>query len=394
MTEGTNQAIRRRLGRMDQETETGRFRYLPLSVRLETAGGVATPLVPRGTPLPAKRAEVFSTAADSQPVVEASLFLGERPLAQDNALIGTFRLEGISPSPRGVPQILVEFAVDEHCTVTAVASVQGTKLRAEQAFPPPLILSPDVVAGLLVQAAAQHDADEAALQKVMAANRAGALIAQAETELARGPRSKLSEAVAVLGLALDSGDSEAIRQKSDALEAHLRPSASFDLSAFGQLFGARVAPPPQKRPSRSTVPASAIASQPSPDPYVHPDRIAQLKACKSATFDLTKLVALCEELNVASKSQLVLAVGMLVRATLDHVPPIFGCKTFSEVGNNYGGARSFKEAMRYLETTSRKIADSFLHIQVRKSEALPTRTQVDFRNALDMLLQEIVRVLH
>lgn len=88
-----------------------------------------------------------------------------------------------------------------------------------------------------------------------------------------------------------------------------------------------------------------------------------------------------------------LAMGILVRAVLDHVPPIFGCKRFSEVANNYSGAKSFKEAMGHLETTSRKVADSFLHIQIRKSEALPTRTQVDFRNALDMLLQEIVRVL-
>lgn len=384
---------------MDQETHTHKFKYLPLTVRLETLGGVATPLVLRGTPLPAKRSEAFSTAADNQSTVEVRLSLGERPLARDNPRIGTFRLEGIPPSPRGVPQITVEFAIDEYCTVTAVASIQGAKLRAEQVFRPPLALSDDVVARLLAEASAEGDADEATLQQVEATNRAGTLIARAEAKLERGPDSKLSEAVAALGLALASGDSKAIREKSDALEGHLSPPVDFPADLFGQFFGAPLGPSAQKRPSgsttpsRRTAPSVALASQLSSEPYVHPDRIAQLKACKSPTFDLRKLVALCEELNAANKSHLVLAVGMLVRAVLDHVPPIFACKSFSEVANNYSGAKSFKEAMGHLETTSRKIADSFLHIQIRKSEALPTRTQVDFRNALDMLFQEIVRVL-
>jgi hypothetical protein len=298
-----------------------------------------------------------------------------------------------------VPQITVEFAIDEYCTVTAVASIQGSKLRAEQVFRPPLALSDDVVARLLAEARAEGGADEATLQQVKATTRAGTLIARAEAKLERGPDSKLSEAVAVLGLALASGDSKAIREKSDALEGPLSPPADFSADLFGEFFGARLGPSAQKRPSgsttpsRRTAPSVALASQLSSEPYVHPDRIAQLKACKSPTFDLRKLVALCEELNAANKSHLVLAVGMLVRAVLDHVPPIFGCKSFSEVANNYSGAESFKEAMGHLETTSRKIADSFLHIQIRKSEALPTRTQVDFRNALDMLFQEIVRVL-
>lgn len=130
-----------------------------------------------------------------------------------------------------------------------------------------------------------------------------------------------------------------------------------------------------------------------PGAYVDPDRIAQLKGCKSVNFDLTKLIALCEELNACNRISLVFAVGMLVRAILDHVPPIFGYRTFPEVARSYSGGKSFKDAMDQLENTSRKIADSFLHAQIRKSEMLPKPTQVDFRPSLDMLLQEVLRLL-
>ncbi len=127
--------------------------------------------------------------------------------------------------------------------------------------------------------------------------------------------------------------------------------------------------------------------------YVHPDRLRQLRACKSAQYDLTKLLRFCEEINICYQARLVLAIPMLVRAVLDHVPPVFSCGTFSELANNCSAGRSFKDAMSHLDKTSRKIADLILHTQVRKSEALPMETQVDFRNSLDMLLQEIVRVL-
>jgi hypothetical protein len=157
---------------------------------------------------------------------------------------------------------------------------------------------------------------------------------------------------------------------------------------------------PRDCPKYSETPNFVLSStEPSPktmqvtaDPYVHPDRIAQLKACKPAGFDLTKLVELCHELNVANDGSLVLAVGMLVRAILDHVPPIFGCRSFAEVANGYSGGKSFKEAMTHLEGASRKIADSFLHVHIRKTEVLPTKTQVDFRASLDMVLQEVVRL--
>jgi hypothetical protein len=84
----------------------------------------------------------------------------------------------------------------------------------------------------------------------------------------------------------------------------------------------------------------------------------------------------------------------LTRALLDHVPPIFGKQSFAEVANNYGGGgKSFRESMLHLERSARNIGDAHLHIQIRNSESLPTSTQVNFSNDIDVLLAEIVRVL-
>ena len=93
--------------------------------------------------------------------------------------------------------------------------------------------------------------------------------------------------------------------------------------------------------------------------YVDPDRINELKSLPSDKFDLSKLVRMCEELNICFAGECYLAMIMHTRALIDHVPPIFGCKTFAEVSSSYGELVSFKEAMANLETSSRKIADHF-----------------------------------
>lgn len=122
-------------------------------------------------------------------------------------------------------------------------------------------------------------------------------------------------------------------------------------------------------------------------------RIAELRALSSAQFDFRKLVRLCEELNIAFQEECYFATAMLTRCLLDHVPPIFGKTTFSEVANNYSaGGKSFKEAMHHLESAARKVADAHLHMIIRKSETLPTAQQVNFSSQLDVLLSEIVRI--
>jgi len=126
--------------------------------------------------------------------------------------------------------------------------------------------------------------------------------------------------------------------------------------------------------------------------YVDLSRIDELKKIQIKDFDLTRLIKQCEELNDASQKGNPYSVILLVRAIIDHIPPIFGKKNFQEVANNYG-SRSFKESMDRLDNSSRKIADSGLHQHIRKKETLPNKTQVNFSNDLDVLLQEIVRIL-
>ena len=127
--------------------------------------------------------------------------------------------------------------------------------------------------------------------------------------------------------------------------------------------------------------------------YVNTGRILELKSIKNTSFDLTKVVRLCEEINISFSGGAYLACGMLIRSLIDHVPPIFGMNSFSEVESNYKGTKSFKESMKNLNASSRKIADQYLHTQIRNKEVLPNAQQVDFSNDLDVLLSEIYRVL-
>lgn len=130
--------------------------------------------------------------------------------------------------------------------------------------------------------------------------------------------------------------------------------------------------------------------------FVNAARIAELKKTSSTDFDVTRLVRLCEELNDNFKHGNWLAVGMVGRTIIHHVPPIFGFRTFEEVFNNYGGPKehiSFKKNMRNLYGSLKHIADGFLHQTIRQKESLPNETQVDFRQDLDVLLGEIVRIL-
>ncbi len=128
-------------------------------------------------------------------------------------------------------------------------------------------------------------------------------------------------------------------------------------------------------------------------PYIAEERITELAEIDNAKFATSKLIRLLRELNVAYNNESHFATGILVRAVIDHVPPIFGFATFPEVANNYKGTKSFKTAMQRLNDSLRNLADSYLHVQIRKVESLPTFNQVDFRAELDALLSEVSRAL-
>jgi hypothetical protein len=127
--------------------------------------------------------------------------------------------------------------------------------------------------------------------------------------------------------------------------------------------------------------------------YVDVQRLLELRRIQTSKFDLSRLVRLCEELNSAFRSGCYLTVPMIVRTILDHVPPILSSPTFAAVASGYAGGRSFREAMVHLDRGMRHIADMYLHQQIRAKESMPTPTQVDYSSQLDLLLQEICRVL-
>ena len=127
--------------------------------------------------------------------------------------------------------------------------------------------------------------------------------------------------------------------------------------------------------------------------YIHLDRITQLEQLTSTRYDLIKLIQNCRELNYAHLNNCYLSIISLTRMLIDHIPPIFGFNTFAEIANNYSGSKSFKDSMKHLENSSRKIADQYLHSHIRAKEVLPNINQVDFSNDIDVLLSEIIRIL-
>lgn len=141
--------------------------------------------------------------------------------------------------------------------------------------------------------------------------------------------------------------------------------------------------------------APKVRVQPAPSQnYVDPERLGDLRSLKTKQFDFKRLIRMCEELNRCFKRSDFIATVAIVRSILNHVPPIFGNrKSFKEVCLDPTIAKSTRESFDSLDSHSRKIADAYLHIPIRKSEILPTRTQVDFSQSLDVLLGEIVRIL-
>jgi len=247
------------------EKKSRTFDYLPLTIRLETLGGIATPLVLRGTPLPTKRSDTFSTASDNQSSVELSLFIGESPLAQNNTPIGKFKLDHIPPGARGVPQVFVEFSVDKSCAIVAKANVKGTAISTEQALSPPEDLSDVFISKALAAAESTQENDEAEILRIEAVSRANNLIVQAEERLKSGSNNKLSEAVAALGLALASEDSDNIREKSDLLDSALKPSldnifSSIDFDSFFSKSSATMRKKDGQQKKRASIPKQEITS--------------------------------------------------------------------------------------------------------------------------------------
>jgi len=155
----------------------------PLSLGVETLGGVSTVLIERNTTIPTKKTEVFSTAVDSQPSVEIVVLQGERQFAKDNKTLGTFRLDGVPPAPRGVPQIEVSFDIDANGILNVSAKDRGTNKEQTITIAGSSTLDKSDVERMVQDAEANAAEDEKRKEAVETRNMAESLIYQTEKQL-------------------------------------------------------------------------------------------------------------------------------------------------------------------------------------------------------------------
>lgn len=206
----------------------------PLSLGIETLGGVMTTLIPRNTTIPTKKSEIFSTAADSQTSVTVHVLQGERPMAGDNKTLRKFNLDGIPPAPRGVPQIEVTFDIDANGIVHVSAKDKATgkeqKIRIESSSG----LAQDEIDRLVKEAEAHRAEDEKKRERVEVRNRAEAMVLSAEKHVAEhgdklegDQKTELEGLISGLKGAVENESSsvEELNEKMEALEKFLHAAA-------------------------------------------------------------------------------------------------------------------------------------------------------------------------
>ncbi len=226
----------------------------PLSLGIETLGGVMTKLIEANTTIPSKKTETFTTAADNQPSVEIHVLQGERPMAQGNKTIGRFHLDGIPPSPRGVPQVEVSFDIDANGILNVSAKDKGTGKEQSIRIEASSGLSDDEITKMKEEARANEEADKAAREKVDKVNAADSLIFQTEKQLKEygdklpaDKKEPIEKALTSLKEAHKNNDLEAIDKTTAELNT-LWQAASEEMYKAGQPQGAEEAPAGEQPP--------------------------------------------------------------------------------------------------------------------------------------------------
>jgi molecular chaperone DnaK len=217
----------------------------PLSLGIETLGGVMTVLIPRNTTIPTRKSEVFSTAADSQPSVEVHVLQGERPMARDNRTLGRFHLDGIPPAPRGIPQIEVTFDLDANGIVNVSAKDKATNKEQKITITASSGLSKDEVDRMQKDAELHAEEDKKRREEIENRNRADQAVYQAE-RMVKDAGDKLSAAekqpveAAMQGVkdALEKNDPAAIKTALDNLTQAQHKAAEALYRSSAQTAGA------------------------------------------------------------------------------------------------------------------------------------------------------------
>ena len=201
----------------------------PLTLGIETLGGVATPLIPRNTTIPTSKSQVFSTAADNQPSVDVHVLQGERSMAGENKTIGRFLLDGILPAPRGMPQIEVAFDIDANGILNVSAKDMGTGKEQKITITASSGLEKDEVERMVREAEANAEQDKQRKEEVEVRNNADSLAYAAEKMLRDNEdkvpaelKSEVEGKIAQVRSALQSGDAAQIKRASDELNESMQ----------------------------------------------------------------------------------------------------------------------------------------------------------------------------
>ncbi|HXD17630.1 MAG TPA: molecular chaperone DnaK [Vicinamibacterales bacterium] len=218
----------------------------PLSLGIETLGGVMTTLIPRNTTIPTRKSETFSTAADSQTSVEVHVLQGERPLARDNRTLGRFQLVGLPPAPRGVPQIEVTFDIDANGIVNVSAKDLGTGKEQKITITASSGLSKDEVERMMKDAESHAEEDKRRKEEIEARNKADQAVYGAEkmvqdmgAKLAGSDKAAVETAIEQLKSAISSNDTAAMNRAMEQLtQAQHRAAEALYKNAGASAAGA------------------------------------------------------------------------------------------------------------------------------------------------------------
>ena len=197
----------------------------PLSLGVETLGGITTKITPRNTIIPTKKSETFSTAVDNQPNVEIHVLQGERELAKDNKSLGTFRLDGIAPAARGVPQIEVTFDIDANGILSVTAKDKATNKQQSITISGASTLPKDEVERMVKDAEANATADKERSEQIDTKNQSEALcyqtkkqLEQLESTITSGEKQKIESLVTELEGAISSEDYSMMKDRMESLK--------------------------------------------------------------------------------------------------------------------------------------------------------------------------------
>ena len=197
----------------------------PLSLGIETMGGVMTKLIERNTTIPTKKSEIFSTATDNQPAVDVRVLQGERELARDNKSLGLFKLDGIAPAPRGVPQIEVTFDIDANGILHVTAKDLGTGKEQKITITASSGLTEAEIEKMVNEAKAHAEDDKAAKDKIETKNKADSMVYQTEKQLKEHGdklpaevKGQIESGIAKLKKEIESDDTAAMKSTMQELE--------------------------------------------------------------------------------------------------------------------------------------------------------------------------------